>query len=102
MSSTKWIEEAISKKHIKYYKYKGFRNVKSISHGNFGQIYRANWKNSEEYFALKSLFKLDNDALRVIVNEVSINLVLPDYLIFQSYLQSSCGYIYGILDRTSS
>src|SRR6266542_3075434 len=55
----KWIEEAISKKHIKFYEYHHFSNFQRIGSGAFGVIYRANWKNSEQYFALKSFFNLD-------------------------------------------
>jgi hypothetical protein len=46
----KWIEEAISKRHIKYYDYKHFRNLHKIGNGAFGKIYRANWKNSEDLY----------------------------------------------------
>ena len=67
-----WIEEAISKKHIKYYDYKHFCNVQKIGNGAFGKIYRANRKNSEDYFALKSLFNPDNASIREIVHEVII------------------------------
>jgi hypothetical protein len=65
-----WIEDAISRKHIKYYDYEDFRNVQKIGNGAFGKIYRANRKNSEDYFALKSLFNLDNASVKEIVHEV--------------------------------
>lgn len=67
-----WIEDAISKKHIKYYKYEDFRDVQKIGSGNFGKVYRANWKNLEQYFALKSLSNLDNKAIKEVVKEVII------------------------------
>ena len=72
-ASENWIEEAISKEHIKYYEYKDFRNIQNIGHGQYGEVYRANWKNSEQYFALKSLFNPDNDDLKEIVREVIAN-----------------------------
>ena len=65
-----WIEEAISKKHVKYYDYKRFYNVQKIGNGAFGKIYRANRKNSDDYFALKSLFKTGSAAVKEIVREV--------------------------------
>jgi hypothetical protein len=65
-----WIEDAISRKHIKYYDYNHFHNVQKIGNGAFGKIYRANRKNSEDYFALKSLFNLDNASVKEIVHEV--------------------------------
>jgi hypothetical protein len=42
----KWIEEVISKKHIKYYKYSYFSNIKEIGTGSFGKVCRANWRNT--------------------------------------------------------
>ena len=67
-----WIEEAIYKKHIKYYEYNDFHNIQIIGYGQFGKVYRANWKNSEKYFALKSLFKLENVAVKEIIHEVIV------------------------------
>jgi hypothetical protein len=65
-----WIEEAISKKHIKYYEYEHFINIKEIGSGGFGKVFRANWKNFEHYLALKSFFSLNNATVKEIVCEV--------------------------------
>ena len=65
-----WIEDAISKKHIKYYEYEDFHNLQKIGSGSFGKIYRANRENLQEYFALKSLFKTGCAAVKEIVREV--------------------------------
>ena len=65
-----WIEEAISKKHIKYYEYQHFSDIQEIGHGNFGKVYRANWKNSGSYFALKSFINFDKTTVKEIVHEV--------------------------------
>ena len=67
-----WIEEAITKKHIKYYEYDHFYNKKIVGSGSFGKVYRANWKNSQKYLALKSFFNLNNGTVKEIVNEVII------------------------------
>ena len=67
-----WIEEAISKQHIKYYEYEYFSNFKVIGSGNFGKVYRVNWKNSYEHLALKSFFNFDSATAKEIVNEVII------------------------------
>ena len=67
-----WIEEAISKKHIKYYEYHHFSDIQEIGSGNFGKVYRANWKNSHRYLALKSFFNLNGITVKEIVNEVII------------------------------
>jgi len=69
---TKWIDEAISKNYFKYYEFKHFNNIQEIGTGSFGKVYRANWKNSDEYFALKSFFNLNNATVKEIVNEVII------------------------------
>ena len=39
-----WIEDAISKKYIKYYEYNHFSNFEKIGSGAFGIVQRANWK----------------------------------------------------------
>ena len=66
-----WIEEAIFKRHIKYYEYEHFNNIEKIGSGGFGKVYRANWKNFENYFALKSFFSLNNVTVKEIVHEVT-------------------------------
>jgi serine/threonine protein kinase len=66
------IEEAISKKYIKYYEYNQFSNFQKIGSGGFGAVYCANWKNSEQPFALKHFLNLDNVTLKELVREVMI------------------------------
>src|SRR6266498_3952077 len=78
----KWIEDAISKKYIKHYEYKYFKNIQEIGTGNFGKVYRANWKNSEQCLALKSFFNLDNITIKELVNEVHIKI----YFVFLKYV----------------
>ena len=65
-----WIEEAIAKEYFKHYEYERFSNIKEIGRGGFGKVYRANWKNSEQYLALKSFYKLDDATVKEIVREV--------------------------------
>src|SRR3954464_2661825 len=65
-----WIEEAISKKHIKYYEYECFHDVKEIGSGSFGKVYCANWRNSHKYFALKSFSSINIATVKEIVHEV--------------------------------
>jgi hypothetical protein len=67
-----WIDEAIYKKHIKYYEYEYFRNFTEIGSGSFGKVYRASYKNPHRYFALK-YFSNDNNAVKEIVHEVIMN-----------------------------
>jgi len=65
-----WIDEAINKEHINYYEYSQFSNFQQSGAGSFGKVYRANWKNLEKHFALKSFFNLDNVTMKEIVREV--------------------------------
>ncbi|EXX64221.1 Cdc15p [Rhizophagus irregularis DAOM 197198w] len=66
-----WIEESITKKQIKYYDYKHFNNVQEIGFGEIGKVYRANWKNSHSYLALKSFFNF-NIVAKEIANEFKL------------------------------
>ena len=66
---TNWIEEAISKKHIEHYDYKHFSNIQLICIGGLGKVYRAKWKDSEQYLALKS-FTNDEIIVKELIREV--------------------------------
>src|ERR1044072_2979065 len=65
-----WIEEAISKKHIKYYEYENFHNFKEVGAGICGKVYRVNWKNSHGHLALKSFFNFNNVIAKEVVHGV--------------------------------
>ena len=84
-----WIEDAISKKHIQHYEYKHFRNIQEIGVSIFGKVYRANWKKSEQYVALKSLLNLDNITVKELVHEVIAQFILA-FIIYYIF----CIYIY--------
>ncbi|RIA82069.1 hypothetical protein C1645_835968 [Glomus cerebriforme] len=75
MNELNWIEDAISKKHIKYYEYDRFSNIQKIGSGAFGKVYRANWKNSELPLALNSLINLDT-AIKELIHEHSSNVLI--------------------------
>ncbi|POG74264.1 hypothetical protein GLOIN_2v1826118 [Rhizophagus irregularis DAOM 181602=DAOM 197198] len=66
---SKWLDEAVTKKHIKHYEYEYFKNIQVIGFVSFGKVYRAKWKNSYQYFALKSLHNIDEDAIKELVHE---------------------------------
>ncbi|UZO03360.1 uncharacterized protein OCT59_023767 [Rhizophagus irregularis] len=70
-----WIEEAISKKHIKYYEYENFNNIEEIGSGSFGKVYRANWKSSNSFLALKSFCNFNSVTVKEVVNEISMNII---------------------------
>ncbi|GES80240.1 kinase-like domain-containing protein [Rhizophagus clarus] len=67
-----WLEEAISKKHIKYYEYKYFANIQEIGRGGFAKVFRANWKNTDRCFAMKFLLSIDKNTLKEIIYELNI------------------------------
>ena len=76
-----WIEDAVSKKHMKYYEYNHFSNFQEIGSGGFGKVYCANWKNTSQCFALKSFFNLDNVTVKELVREV-----ITEYNKYNMYL----------------
>ncbi|RGB25310.1 kinase-like domain-containing protein [Rhizophagus diaphanus] len=62
-----WIEKAISENDIKYYEYEHFHNIKKIGKN----VYRANWKNSEKCFVLKS-FNVNSTNVKEIIHELEL------------------------------
>ncbi|PKK62575.1 kinase-like protein [Rhizophagus irregularis] len=68
-----WIEEAISKRHIKLYEYKYFTGIQEIGSGGFGKVYRAKYKNSDQYLALKSFLNIDNTAFKELSHELDLH-----------------------------
>lgn len=75
-----WIEKAISENDIKYYEYEHFHNIKKIGKN----VCRANWKNSEKCFVLKS-FNVNSTNVKEIIHEVillyTINLFVIELIL---------------------
>ncbi|GBC05372.1 hypothetical protein RclHR1_00620012 [Rhizophagus clarus] len=69
---SKWIEEALDKEYFKYYEYQNFSDIHEVGSGGFGKVYRARWKNSDQYLALKSFFNINNITLKEVVNELKL------------------------------
>ncbi|CAB4379630.1 unnamed protein product [Rhizophagus irregularis] len=67
-----WIEDAISKKLIKYYEFEQFCDLQEIGFGGFGKVYRASWKNYYKQCALKSFFDFDDSTVKGIVREIQL------------------------------
>ncbi|CAB4436908.1 unnamed protein product [Rhizophagus irregularis] len=67
-----WIKEAISKEYFRLYEHKYFSNVQRIGTGGFGKVYRVNWKNSDQYLALKSFSNVDDVIAKEIVHELKL------------------------------
>ena len=55
------------------YEHKDFHNIQKIGRGGSGEVYRANWKNLEQYFVLKS-FNIDDDTAKEVIHEVITNI----------------------------
>jgi hypothetical protein len=84
-----WIEEAINKKHIKYYEYEYFHKIEEIGSGGFAKVCRANWRNSQKILALKSFHTFNNAMAKEIVNEVII--------LFSSHHYDICFYLFNLI-----
>ncbi|CAB4388556.1 unnamed protein product [Rhizophagus irregularis] len=72
-----WVEEAIGKEYYKLYENNNFHNVQEIGSSTFGKVYRANWKNSEQYIALKSFSNLSDVAVKEIAYELKLQREMP-------------------------
>ena len=64
-----WLERSISDEHTKFYEYSDFKNIKQIGIGGSGKVFRANWKNPDRLFALKSFE--DKVTSEEFINEVT-------------------------------
>src|SRR6266498_1612671 len=75
-NSNSWInliENAISERYIKYYKFEEFSKIQEIGVDACGKFYRAYRKNSNRYVTLKSFFNFNNVTVNEIINEVIAN-----------------------------
>ncbi|CAB4417956.1 unnamed protein product [Rhizophagus irregularis] len=70
--SNQWLEKSIIDEHINYYDYSGFKNIQPIGSGSFGNVNRANWKNTDHFFALKS-YNNNKQTLEEIVKELKLH-----------------------------
>ncbi|EXX62345.1 uncharacterized protein OCT59_007117 [Rhizophagus irregularis] len=68
-----WIEESVSKEYYRFYERAHFSNIQKVGTGRFGKVYRANWKNSGKYLALRSFFNLDDVTAKEVVHELKIH-----------------------------
>ncbi|GBC08662.1 hypothetical protein RclHR1_00830013 [Rhizophagus clarus] len=67
-----WLERSIIDEHINYYEYSNFKNIRPIGSGSYGNVNRANWKNADHFFALKS-FNNDKQTLEEIIKELKLH-----------------------------
>ncbi|RGB31318.1 hypothetical protein C1646_817368 [Rhizophagus diaphanus] len=73
-----WLDNSISEEHIKSYKYSDFTNIQNIGKGAYGNVVRANWKNSSRFFAIKS-FNNDEHTLKEVVKELKLLRSVDDH-----------------------
>ncbi|RGB34272.1 kinase-like domain-containing protein [Rhizophagus diaphanus] len=66
-----WLEKSIANEYFNYYEYSEFNNLSPIGSGSYGIVVRANWKNTENLFALKT-FNLDKTTLKEVINEIKL------------------------------
>lgn len=64
-----WLEKSTNDEYLNYYEYSDFKTIQLIGGGNFGKVFRSNYKNSDSIFALKT-FDNCKLTLKEIVNEV--------------------------------
>ena len=67
-----WLENSIANEYLYYYKHSEFKNKRQIGRGAFGNVVRANWKNTNTILVLKC-FNDQKSTLKEIVNEVLYN-----------------------------
>ncbi|PKC66373.1 kinase-like protein [Rhizophagus irregularis] len=67
----KWLEKSISNEYFNFYEYSEFSNLSPIGSGSYGSVVRANWKNTDKFFALKT-FNHDKITLKEVVNEIKL------------------------------
>ena len=67
--SINWLEKSIASDYLNYYEYSNFKNIQPIGCGAFGRVCRANWKDTDNIFSLKS-FHYCESTLKEVVKEV--------------------------------
>ncbi|POG58709.1 kinase-like domain-containing protein, partial [Rhizophagus irregularis DAOM 181602=DAOM 197198] len=61
-----------------YYEYSDFKNIRPIGNGSYGKVNRANWKNTDHFFALKS-FSNNKQTLEEIIKELKLHRSVDDH-----------------------
>ncbi|RGB22269.1 kinase-like domain-containing protein [Rhizophagus diaphanus] len=82
----KWLEKSISNEYFNFHDYSEFSNFSPIGSGAFGSVVRANWKNTDKFFALKT-FNYDKITLKEVVNEK--NIKIADFGLSKKIAESS-------------
>ncbi|RIA81104.1 kinase-like domain-containing protein [Glomus cerebriforme] len=78
-----WLEKSVANEYFNYFEYSEFKNLETIGSGSYGNIIRANWKNAENFFVLKTFNKNDKTTIKEIVNEIKLQkkMIFSDNII---------------------
>ncbi|CAG8456417.1 10580_t:CDS:2 [Acaulospora morrowiae] len=75
-SASTWLEDSIKAGHIIYFDYSEFKVIKQIGKGGYGTVEYAEWKNTDQEVALKSLNtdepQINEESLKEFVNELDL------------------------------
>ncbi|POG72798.1 kinase-like domain-containing protein [Rhizophagus irregularis DAOM 181602=DAOM 197198] len=86
-----WVEESISKGYINKFDYYDFNDRQPIGGGNFGKVFRVNWKKTDTLLALKS-FDNNKLTLKEVFNEIKLHKQVdfhPNILRFHGITEES-------------
>ncbi|CAB4417904.1 unnamed protein product [Rhizophagus irregularis] len=67
-----WLEEKISSEYLIYYDYSEFKNFTIIGKGSSANVYRANYKNTDNFVALKHFYNNYTTTLKEFINEIKL------------------------------
>ena len=65
-----WLERSITDGYISNYEYSEFKNIQLLGNGSFGNVVRANWKNTDTILALKFFYKQTSTSTSSLYKEV--------------------------------
>jgi hypothetical protein len=89
IESNEWVKrinDTIAEDYFKSYEHRHFSDIQEIGSGSLGKVYRASWKNSQKYLALKSFYDLNNTIAKEIIYEVikSIMHIYDTYSVYRN------------------
>jgi hypothetical protein len=65
-----WLEKSIYNEYLVYYDFSEFKNLTIIGLGGFARIFRANYINTNSFFAIKTFFEFNKKALKKLDNSI--------------------------------
>ncbi len=74
-----WLDKALFENYIKYYDYSEFINREEISSWTSGNVFRANWRDSDAVMAVKCSY---DSTIKEIVHEVTCGYICVFFFLF--------------------